>query len=104
MNERHGAQQGVFLCPGNIGLPFMKNLLSSGAERNPDQVVRIILDPSMKAEAIRDLRRMNVSAATLYPDLGGFAQSLRDWFQLPLNFDPKDLTMALDGRVPGDRF
>lgn len=104
MNERHGAQQGVFLCPGNIGLPFMENLLSSGAERNPDQVVRIILDPSMKAEAIRDLRRMNVSAATLYPDLGGFAQSLRDWFQLPLNFDPKDLTMALDGRVPGDRF
>lgn len=104
MNQRLSAQQGVFLCPGNIRRSFMDNLLPPHTPRSREQVVRLVLDPGMKTEAIRDLRRMNVTAATLYPDLGGFAVSLKDWFHLPLNFDPKDLAMALDGGRPGDRF
>lgn len=104
MNERLSAQQGVFLCPGSIRRSFMENLVPTGTRRNREQVVRITLDPVMKTDAIRDLRRMNVTAATLFPDLGGFAMSLKDWFHLPLNFDSKDLVMALNGRVPGDRF
>ena len=104
LNERVSAQQGVFLAPGSIRKSFMANLIPEGTQRSRDQVVRILLDPAMKTEAIRDLRRMNVTAATLYPDLAGFAISLKDWFHLPLNFDPRDLEMALDGRLPGDHF
>lgn len=104
MNERLSAQQGVFLCPGNIRRSFMKNLLPDRTRKSPEHVLRIVLDPAMKTDAIRDLRRMNVTAATLFPDLGGFAQSLKDWFHLPLNFDTKGLMMALNGRFPGDRF
>jgi hypothetical protein len=104
MNERLSAQQGVFLCPGDIQKSFMSNLLPRPLPKKRDRVVRIVLAPEVKTEAIRDLRRMNVTAATLYPDLGGFAQSLKDWFHLPLYFDPKDLAMALDGHFPGDHF
>jgi len=104
LNQRLTAQHGVFLCPGDITKPFMQNLLPHATTPSGDRVVRILLDTSMKTDAIRDLGRMNVSAATLFPDLGGFALSLRDWFHRPLNFIYKDLKMALDGHFPGDRY
>jgi len=102
MNQRLNAQQGVFLCPGDINQPFMKNLLSGRVRASREAVVRVILPGSVKERAVRDLRRMNVTYATLFPDLSGFAMSLADWFHLPLNFRAKDLVAAIDGRFPGD--
>ena len=47
LNRRLTAHQGVFLCPGDISKPFVKNL-----------------------------KRMNVSSTVLFPGLDSFARSL----------------------------
>lgn len=100
LNQRLTAQQGVFLCPGNVGLPFMQNLLTPSAIGARDQVIRMVISPEAKTEAIRELRRMNVTSATLFPDLSGFAESLTDWFHLDFGFTEKDLRAAIAGRTP----
>jgi hypothetical protein len=102
MNQRLAAQQGVFLCPGNIAESFMHNLLANGKKEDKNDIVRIPLSFSLKTEAIRRLWRMNINSATLFPDLTGFAEYLSDWFHLPLDFNESDLTAAIEGRFPGE--
>jgi hypothetical protein len=103
MNQRLTAQQGLFLCPGNVAKSFMDNLLANGRGEDKNDIVRIPLSFSLKTEAIRRLWRMNINSATLFPDLVGFAEYLSDWFHLPLDFNKRDLTDAIEGRFPGDR-
>jgi hypothetical protein len=78
LNERLTAQQGVFLCPADIQSTFNENLQSmSGCDR-ADNIVKIVLKLS-NGEAInfiRELRNMNLSFATLFPGLDGFAKSI----------------------------
>jgi hypothetical protein len=104
LNERLTAQQGVFLAMGDISAPFMDNLFSHQPTADKQRVVRVVVSASLKTRAVRELRRMNISSATLFPDLGGFASSLGDWFHLPLNFLPSDLETAIEGHVPGDHY
>lgn len=94
-NERLTAQQGLFLCPGDISKSFMENLISDQANSHEKNILRIPIMASIKPKAIQELRRMNISLATLFPDLGGFAESLSDWFALDLPFNDKDLLKAL---------
>lgn len=94
-NQRLTAQQGLFLCPGDLSKSFMQNLFSSSKPADPCRVVRIPVAASLKRDAISELRRMNIISATLFPDLGGFAESLADWFVLELPFNEKDLLQAL---------
>jgi hypothetical protein len=103
LNQRLTAQQGVFLCPGNIKVPFMKNLINGRYSAKRDRILRILVSPDAKREAITDLRRMNITSATLFPDLSGFAQSLSDWFLLPFKFRDEDLLLAIRGVYPKDR-
>lgn len=102
MNQKLTAQQGIFLCPGNIAKAFMINLISNFKNEDKNKIVRIPLTSSTKTEAIRHLWRMNINSATLFPDLAGFAEYLSDWFHLPLDFNDKDLTAAIRGRFPGE--
>jgi hypothetical protein len=101
-NERLAAQQGVFLAPFDLSASFIANLLEplgiSSAERTAadekpvecggsatfhdhygrrPEVIRITLDPSARRAALRDLKLMNITAASLFPGLDGFARSLR---------------------------
>ena len=39
--------------------------------------------PRLRKEIIQNLLRMNMSRATLFPGLDGFAQSLRNWLAFP---------------------
>lgn len=75
-NERLLNQQGLFLCPGSIEDSFEDNL--SATLTPGDELKLILLHPSFRAKCIRELRQMNIDMRTLYPDLSGFAQSLRD--------------------------
>ena len=102
LNQRLTAQQGIFLCPGDINHSFMDNLLAPEADSGAGKVVRILVSAEAKNDAIEELRRMNISSATLFPDLIGFAESLGDWFVLPINFRESDLRMAIEGRFPND--
>jgi hypothetical protein len=86
------------LCPLSVDIPFKLSLaatfglpdsaFSSGATEEYDgrthtkqtlrekAVIKVILPLSIHHDALQDLWNMNVTNATLFPDLGGFARSL----------------------------
>ncbi len=74
-HPRMAAQQGLFLMPVNALLPIEENLggrKSSG--RNDLQ--KIIIPHALHETILLQLRNMNVTAATLFPGIDGFARSL----------------------------
>jgi hypothetical protein len=84
-NERLTIQQGVFLCPSDVSVSFQTNLAFLNECKDvKEHIYKLILvdkDGSFRKKALRHLERMNMSRATLFPGLDGFAQSL--WTQLP---------------------
>ena len=87
LNSRASAQQGVFLCQGDVRSGFSDNLRSLSDWDEYASVVKFSLAfaATERLEALRDLYRMNVSRAALFPGVDGFAQSLRQrlLFHLP---------------------
>jgi hypothetical protein len=79
-NERLSIQQGTFICAGTINQTWGENL-NTALLRHPDQQplvkIPIYLTTEKRKEVLCELHAMNISQATLFPDLGGFAQSLR---------------------------
>lgn len=74
MNRRLTAQSGTFIVPGVIDRP-LDEILSLYAD--PEHMLaKIILPASIRATAMRALYRMNITFATLFPDLDGLARSL----------------------------
>ncbi len=86
LNQRLIIQQGVFLCPGDISVPFMDNLCSLiGDHPNHDKFVklRIRLKAGERETVLQHLHRMNITRATLFPGLDGFAKSLTNLLIFP---------------------
>jgi hypothetical protein len=77
LHQRLVVQQGVFLCPGNIRRPFEKNLLALPGVLESGNLRKIQLPYDILADAFRSLANMNISHATLFPGIDGFARSLR---------------------------
>jgi hypothetical protein len=95
MNERATSQQGLFLCPNALmwGFEFgLKQVLKSDRDRvgawcrekkledepsKPERLFKLKIAPQARSEVLRQLHRMNINYATLFPGLDGFAQSLR---------------------------
>ena len=75
-NERLLNQRGLFLCPGKIEKGFEENL--SAALAPGEDLKLICLHSDLRTKCIQVLRQTNIDMRTLYPDLSGFAQSLRD--------------------------
>jgi hypothetical protein len=86
LNERLTIQQGLFLCPGNVGQTFLKNLyeMNGWKSKNNVYMLRLRLTHKERAEFARMLKRMNLSEAALFPGLDGFARSLGEHL---LHFD-----------------
>jgi hypothetical protein len=76
MNRRYSLQQSIFLSTGIAHLPFMDQLSFLGDELEKT-IVKIELPGCCKNEALRDLQQMNLHRASLFPDLDGYALSLR---------------------------
>jgi len=76
MNRRYSLQQSIFLCTGIAEQPFMDQLRFLGEEVR-QAVIRIDIPAICKAQALRDLQQMNLNRASLFPDLDGYAASLR---------------------------
>lgn len=83
MNRRLILQQSVFVVPGDITKPFVENL---EAVDDPEKlVVKLPLPAERKflQEATKELLAMNMSSATLFPGLDGFAQNLAALIPFP---------------------
>jgi hypothetical protein len=81
LNERLVLQQGVFLCPGDVTRPFADNL-AAVLSQTPSEAkahfrkVLIANNLDFRKELLHRLLDMNLSRATLFPGLDGFAASL----------------------------
>jgi hypothetical protein len=78
LNERLVIQQGVFVCPGDIGTPFVDNIKAMDGWKLKENVLKICfrLDDEGLRDFARVLLRMNVDSAVLFPGLDGFSRSL----------------------------
>jgi hypothetical protein len=89
LNERLVIQQGVFLCPGNIKKTFEDNLaevLPEDKNKNRRKLIKYVIkcdDPKERRNILLNLQRMNINKATLFPGLGGFAESLKTLMVYP---------------------
>jgi hypothetical protein len=97
-HERIAIQQGLFLFPGNIEMPFEYNLCSvfefdfkdlitksvlstkfSATDKldfSNSSIIKIVIPSTLHSKVLSELYNMNVTAATLFPGLDGFARSL----------------------------
>jgi hypothetical protein len=76
MNRRYSLQQSIFVSTGTSITPFMEQLLFLGDEL-PKTVVRLEIPATEKKIAMRELQMMNLHRASLFPDLDGYALSLK---------------------------
>jgi hypothetical protein len=79
-NERLSIQQGTFICPGTLDGTWgwnLEDVLRRHGAPHALVAIPIKLGTKERNEVLRELHSMNISQATLFPDLGGFAQSLR---------------------------
>jgi hypothetical protein len=85
LNERLVIQQGTFLCPGNLFSSFKDNLLDVIPDGDTMKLIIIKLDSkiSERRKILGELHRMNISRATLFPGLDGFAQSIGTMLAFP---------------------
>jgi hypothetical protein len=76
MNRRYSLQQSIFVSTGTGHQPFMEQLgfLDDAISK---AVLKIELPANLQKEVLRDLQRMNMNRASLFPDLDGYAASLR---------------------------
>jgi hypothetical protein len=76
MNRRYSLQQSIFVSTGNSNETFISQLSFLGSEL-AKAVIKIELPSLLQKEVLRDLQRMNLNRASLFPDLDGYAASLR---------------------------
>ena len=76
MNRRYSLQQSIFVSTGNSYETFMQQLHFLKDDIGK-AIIKIELPASLQKEVLRDLQRMNLNRASLFPDLDGYAASLR---------------------------
>jgi hypothetical protein len=77
-NPRLLVQQGLFLCPGVADIGFEENLASyrHDAPNMSEHAFKIIIEGRIRTDVLFELRLMNISQASLFPGLQGYATSL----------------------------
>ncbi len=112
LNQRLTAQHGLFLVPTRVDMSFEENLdelldfaeLLSLSEEIPERLhqlfnrestsvnqvfkLNIKVTRRQRNEIMRILLDMNLTASTLYGDLGGFAESMKSVFAFPDIYPP----------------
>jgi hypothetical protein len=78
LNERLTIQQGTFLFPGDITVSFEENLGATGyLKESRKNLVRFKIDAGLRQQILKWLYAFNITEATLFPGLDGFARSFR---------------------------
>ncbi|HEV7331846.1 MAG TPA: FRG domain-containing protein [Flavisolibacter sp.] len=76
MNRRYSLQQSIFLSTGTSGAPFMEQLLFLQNTMSK-AIVKLEIPSCDKKVALRELLKMNLHRASLFPDLDGYALSMK---------------------------
>lgn len=74
LDRRLVAQSGMFVLPGAVDETIDK-LLEGYSSPSP-LILKYSLSPDMRLAGMRELYRMNITYATLFPDLDGLARSM----------------------------
>lgn len=81
MDRRLVAQSGLFVVPGQLQLTI-DELLAQYQSDDQDLLVQLVLSKKMRQEAMRELYRMNITHASLWPDLDGLASSMNQELEI----------------------
>jgi len=88
MNQRLIAQSGTFAVPGAIDVPVEEMV----SESDPENVLaKIILKNAVRETGMRELYRMNITFATLFPDLDGLAKSMGYELEFHWGYNPRTM-------------
>ncbi len=95
-NTRLIIQQGIFLCPGDISSPLIENLQSMKYYNDEKHILKLILDfdHSERISALKELHRMNITRASLFPGLDGYSQSMKQLMPLYKHMADKKAGLA----------
>lgn len=90
MNRRLIAQSATFVLPGVLDVPIeeiVKDL------EDPENVLAKFVLPAetVREKGLRELYRMNITDATLFPDLDGLARSLGYELEFHWAYDPRTM-------------
>ncbi len=90
MNRRLIAQSGTFALAGVLDVP-MEEILAD--RRDAENIVAKFILPArrIRETAMRELYRMNITYATLFPDLDGLARSLRYELEFHWAYNPRTM-------------
>jgi hypothetical protein len=88
MNSRLIAQSGTFAVPGVLDAPLEEILAESGQE---NILAKFVLTQAARETGMRELYRMNITYATLFPDLDGLAKSLAYELEFHWAYNPRTM-------------
>jgi len=90
MNRRLIAQSGTFVLPGVIDKPIEEIV---PRYRDPKHMLAKFIMPAaqLRETGLRELYRMNITRATLFPDLDGLARSLAYELEFHWAYNPRTM-------------
>ncbi len=91
MNRRLIAQSGTFMVPGVLHQPI-EQILQGYADPGKTLIKFILPVDKLRDKGMRELYRMNITQATLFPDLDGLARSLAYELEFHWAYDPRKET------------
>ena len=91
MNKRLIAQSGTFIVPGVLDQP-VEQILSTYPDPSRTVAKFVLRTERMRSDAMLALYTMNITNATLFPDLDGLARSLAYELEFHWSYDPKTMT------------
>ncbi len=88
MNRRLIAQSGTFAVPSVLNVPI-ERMVNDG---DPENILaKIILPNPVRETGMRELYRMNITYATLFPDMEGLAKSMGYELEFHWAFNPRTM-------------
>ena len=102
MNPRLTAQSGTFAVPGTLSQPV--EVILSRYPQPEDTLVKFVLPSAeVRDQGLRELYRMNITYATLFPDLDGLARSMAYELEFHWGYDPRTKGLGSDVRERHER-
>jgi hypothetical protein len=98
MNRRLIAQSGTFATPGVLDEP-LEDIVRDYPDPRTTIVKFVLKTDSLRRKAMRQLYYMNITHATLFPDLDGLARSMAYELEFHWAFDPYSMD-AMPGFTP----